>query len=399
VLLALSALLAAFAVAVNHARLWDVRAELQVVADAASLAGAGTLLDDDTLRANTSLYPGLLARATAAADTFAQSNLVQGRPFTLQPNPANYVDGDLVFGTLDTPRSTQFIAAQNIQNPGNPALAKVNTVRVVARETAARGNAPLLIFAQFLDRRSADVQAAATASLDRDVIGFRPLGEHPLPLAPLALLSDTTAAEKRSWQYQVEARKGFDNYRFDPAARAFASGADGIYEFQAVLPLNADELPQANVALLLLGVSDAGGVSQQLLSGVTPEQLQGLGGELVLEASDNRLKVPGSALGPSEGSQQLKQLRAALDQLRQLAEPRLWPLYSGIDSSTGKPILCGFVAARVVTVGTLAAGQPLTCTLQATVVAESTAVTGATRRGVGGIPIVNPYISKVRLVE
>ena len=45
--------------------------------------------------------------------------------------------------------------------------------------------------------------------------------------------------------------------------------------------------------------------------------------------------------------------------------------------STSRPILCGFVAARVVTVTPLATGQPLTFTLQATVVAESTIVSSS----------------------
>lgn len=400
-LLAMSALLVAFAVTVNHARLWNVRAELQVVADAASLAGAGALLDDDQLRGDPSVFPALLARSTDAATLFAQRNLVQGRPFLLQPNPDNFADGDLVFGTLDTPRSTQFVAAQDIQEPGNSALAGVNSARIVSRLTRSRGNAPLLIFAQFLGLGSAEVQATATATLDRDIIGFRPRGEHALPLAPLALLSDPTAADNRSWQYQVEARKGSDKFAYDKDHRVFVAGppGDGIYEFQAALALTNGQLKTANVALLLLGVKDAGEASQQLLNGITADDLQDLGGELVLGAADNRLLVPGNAVGPADGSIELTQLHQALDQLRQSAEPRIWPLYCGIDTSSGKPILCGFVAARVVAVAPLATGQPLTFTLQATVIAAATAVTDATRRGVGGIAIVNPYISKLRLVE
>ena len=45
-------------------------------------------------------------------------------------------------------------------------------------------------------------------------------------------------------------------------------------------------------------------------------------------------------------------------------------------------------------------GQPIfTFTLQPTMISTATAVTDASRRGVGGITLVNPYICKVRLVE
>jgi hypothetical protein len=86
-----------------------------------------------------------------------------------------------------------------------------------------------------------------------------------------------------------------------------------------------------------------------------------------------------------------------LQQLEQSGEPRIWPLYCGLNGS-GQPVLCGFVAARVVTVSG-AAGGTFTFSLQPTMISTATAVTDASRRGVGGIAVVNPYICKVRLVE
>src|SRR4051794_27815142 len=82
-LVAFTVLLALFALAVNHARLWTVRAELQTAADAAALAAVQVLVDDDLLRGNPQYLPALLDRSRAAAQQFAQLNGVDGRGFTL----------------------------------------------------------------------------------------------------------------------------------------------------------------------------------------------------------------------------------------------------------------------------------------------------------------------------
>ncbi len=395
---ALAVLLAALAVAVNQARLWTARAELQVAADAAALAGAGTLVDDALIRGDPGLLPGLLQNAADAAAGYARANPVLGRPFVLLPNPTNLPDGDILFGTVDTPRSRHLTPAVDVQDPDNGGLALVNTVRVAARLTRTRGTAPGLPFAQFMGLGSADVQAEAAATLDRDVIGFQPSGAQPLLLAPLALLADPAAQDARSWQYQVEAGNGPDDVRFDPVGQTFVAGADGIHEMDAVLALDPGQAGAANVSLLLIGVANASDAARQLLAGMTADQIASLGGPFVLAAADNRLTVPGTVLGPAVGSNDLGALEQALTQLQQEAAPRIWPLSSGLDAG-GRPVLCGFVAARVVAVTPAAAGQPLRFTLQATVISSARAVTNAAQRGAGGIALVNPYICKVRLVE
>jgi hypothetical protein len=391
--------LALFALAVNHARLWNTRVELQNNADAAVLAAAAVLVDDDLLRGDPAFLPALLQRSEAEAQRFAQFNLVQAQPFSLQSNPTNHSEGDLVFGTLDVPRSRQLVLGEDVQNPANASLASINAVRVRAALSRERGTAPGLFFGQFVGRGSVDVRAEAAVMLDRDVIGFRPRGDKPLPLAPLGLFSDPSGSDPRSWQNQVEMKNGADDFRYDRVNRVFVAGAgDGLYEMHAVLALDASQTAQGNVSLLYLGVSDAAGISQQLISGVASEQLENMGGNLVLRRADNRLPVPGANQGPPPSTAEAAQLFRSLDQVRALAEPRLWPLYCGLDSNN-QPILCGFVAARVVTVTPLAPHQPLSFVLQPTMVSTANAVTDAGQRGIGGIAITNPYICKIRLVE
>ena len=400
-LFALSALLAAFAVAINETRLWCLRTALQNAADASALAATATLVDDDLLRGNPAYLPALLQRSTAAGQQFAQLNVVQGQPLVLQPNPTNFADGDLVFCTLDSPQTRQFIAAQNISSTSNTALTQVNSVRIAAQLTAARGNAPQLLLGSILARRSMDVIAASAAMLDRDVIGFRPWDQQPLPLAPLALLSDPTGSNPLSWQYQVELKKGKDQYRFDRANQVFVAdpAGDGLYEMSVVLALEASQTSQANVSILFLGGGDIAGAVNQLATGITSNDLSSLGGGLVLRSSDNRLPVAGTTIGPADSSSTATQLYQQLNQLRQSAKPLIWPLYCGQDSGSGNPILCGFVAARVVQVTPISSGQPLQFILQPTMISNSSALTSAAQRGIGGIAITNPYVCKVRLVE
>ncbi len=397
--LVLLALLGIIALAINYTRLWTIRVEMQSAADAAALAGADTLVGDDLLRGDPSALPALIQAASAQAIKYAASNLVQGQPFVLLPNPNNLASGDVVFGTLDQPRGSTFVVATGVNDPTNSALAMINTVQINAWLTRARGNAPSLFLGGLLGLTSVDIHAASAAMLDRDVIGFRPLGQQPLKLAPLAIFSDPSGMDSKSWQYQIEEKNAPDNYRYDAGSHMFVLGppGDGLPEMPIVMATDPSQEGIANVGLLYLGFSDASEIGQQLVMGVTPDQLVSFGSQLVLEPSDNRLRVPGSDIGPAAGSTDLTSIQNGLEQLQQSGEPRVWPLYCGLDGS-GQPILCGFVAARVVTVNAPAGGT-FTFSLQPTMISTATAVTDASRRGIGGIAIVNPYICKVRLVE
>ncbi len=398
-LVGLTLLLTAFAVAVNLTRLWTVRVELQGATDAACDAAAATLVSDDLLRNDLSRLTSLIATASAEANTFAQLNQVNGQPYYLNPNPTNAADGDIVFGMVDNAQSKQFTAVINVNNPTVTLLPLVNAVRVRGVLSQDRGNAPVLTFGQLLGNGSAAVQTASTVMLDRDVIGFVPLGTPPLLLAPLALFADYTAADSRSWQYQVESRKGQDLFTWNPTTLQFTSGTDGLYEFQAVVPTDASQVSMGNVHLLMIGTSNVTDLSGQLQTGVTAEQLTALGGSFVLGAANNQLAVQANQVGSANPSGDLTTLYNALSQLQQSGQARIWPLQSGYDTAGGNSLVCGFVAARVASVNPVTAGQPLTFTLQPTMLSTATAVTDYTRRGVGGVPVLNPYVCKVRFVE
>ncbi len=400
--LLLVVLILLLALAVNQARLWTIRVELQDNADADALAALDTLVGDDLLKAflyqDPAALPGLLGLSRAAALDFAQLNPVNANVLTLQDNPTNQPDGDIVFGTLDRHGSQTFTLATDVNNNQNAQLISINTIRINARLYQSRGNAPALYFPQFTGIPFADVQARSSAMLDRDVIGFQPVVPQALPLAPVALLADySQSPAPTSWQSQVENRQAPDNLAFDAANQQFTAGSDGLPEFAAQLALTPNPATSANVRLLFIGTSDFHGLNAQLLNGVTPADLQAFGSPFVLDGS-NQLTVPGTDQGPALGSQDEQDLQNNLDQLRQSAAVRIWPLYRS--SGGGSVVLCGFVAGRVATV-TPPAGpnDALQFTVQPTMIITHAAVTDATHRGINGVPLVNPYICKTWLVE
>jgi hypothetical protein len=410
VLIAMPVLFLALALALNVARLASARTELHASADAAALAGVQALVDDRMLLHRREIMLDLINQARGEARLYALLNPALGRPVVLAPNLHNDCDGDIVLGTLHKPGDEKFFAA-DVDNKDNQYLHLINTVRVTARRTRERHNQVKLVAGPLLRSAAVDVVIRATATLDRDVIGFRPQGKRPMPLVPIALLSDPRGQDKKSWEFLVEKRGGSDHWRFDRDKRRFVRDAhgDGLFEMRVRLGTarqttgkksgngpGAD--PKANACLLQIGDGDIDDLARQVSFGVTRADLSGfLDGQFVL-GKDNRLIVPGTPLGPRSRSHLLAHLESCLWSLQRSAEPRIWPLYAGF-SSKGMPVLVGFVAARVVDVGSEGKAEGLSFTLQPCMMSTAAAVTDATRRGTGPRSIVNPYICKVRLVD
>ncbi len=396
VLCCLPAMLLAFGLAVYSAELVAVRTELQKAADATALAAAQTLVDDRTLLDSPSLRRILFAEAAGEADRFHRANPVHGQTAELDLNPDNDPDGDVVFGRLGAPRGDRFAAADLAAN--DSPLSAVNAVRVRLDRTRRRKAAVRLPGLPLVGRLAVDMRAVSCAMLDRNVLGFRPVLRKPIPLVPIALLSDPSGRARGSWEYQVERRGGTDQLAFDREACAFRGEADGLPEMRVRLgPVAPGEVEPPNAALLHLGVGDLGGLARQVRLGVGREHLEDFGGELVL-GPDNRKPVPGTTQGPAPGTRGYALLQQALAELCRSGEPRAWPLFVGTDGDSGMPVLSGFVAGRVGCVVEAGEGGGLTFLVQPAVMSTVTAVTErAAPAGAPGAP--NAYLCRVRLVE
>jgi hypothetical protein len=394
-------LLALFLLAVQTTSSRHRQLELQIAADAGALAGANALVDDRLLTEAPNVQDAVMASAEDAAQHFAGLNRIWGSPLTLRPNPANDASGEMLLGTLDHSRSRLFDnrlpLAMHLYQPG------VNAFRVEVRRKG--------------------VAAHATAFVERDVVGFKIQGSlsvpgqtvPAIPVVPLALRCDpcppgpNQAAQwatrhPSSWEYQVLARRGADNWNLlnKFALAEEPSGGDGIPEMRITMSEQGIHHGD-NAHLLAIGVNSVPEVIRQIQTGVTSPDLQDRQQRLLLE-NQNLMHLPRVPLSSAD----MQNLATALEQI--VGQKRVWPLYCELQVSARGEWLAvpGFVAARLVDVqwqvknGTAADSTKavqLTVTLQPTMLITATAVTDHRRRDSGLRCLFNPYICKVRLVE
>jgi hypothetical protein len=407
------ALLLIYALAIQRAVLRHRQLELQITADAAALAGAQATVTDLLLREPLP-QTDVLARARTRAQLYAQFNLVQGQPTTLDDNPCNDPEGELVLGGLDNAFSKAFNAdltrTWDLHNPC------INAVRVR------------------LQRQG--VAAQATAFVDRDVIGFRIQGSQTVPLArdafdfdgvassqlaalplvPLAILTATpnTAAYAASWDFNIIDPVGprLDNFKLHRNEKTnlmeVVSGQDTIREMTVVFSVAGADGNDNGQVLSLGRINNAGptvlGAVSQITTGISQAHLPApYNSQLTLGSIyDSSLPTPSTpnelyvSRLPPEASD-LDALATALTNLK--GRRRVWPLYQSAATGPVNPVkIVGFVAARVLQVSQPAAGQ-VAVVLQPTMILTSTALTDYTRRTLGARTIYNPYVGKVRMVE
>ena len=416
-LLTLPILLLSMSLAFCAVELVEIRTQLRNDADAAALAGVQTFVDDYLLRNDPQRMKELLPLARRNAQQYAELNLVQGQGVVLEANPSNDPDGDIVVGTLLQPYSKEFLLP-DLMAQCDPKWLSINTVRVTARRCAQHPNGPVFLHSgPLLSRQSRNVAAVSTATLDRYVIGFRPLGRQPLPLCPLALFSYRPGNLKHCWEYNVEKRRGADRFKAQRNGSYYQilRGADGLHEMDVFLGAGEEmghkmkasrsdlNVPlrqgKFNCCILYLGTSRLQEVALQIINGVNSSHLSSLGGQLVLGAG-NQLVVHGTPWGPRNTSWDGQLLQSALQQLQSSGAARLWPCFSSFDKETSCPVLCGFVAARVVQVKQSSGqAQAVTFSVQPCMMSTGTAVTDFRRAGIGTAKLPNPYICKIRLVE
>jgi hypothetical protein len=350
----------------------------------------------------------LINNARAAGLRFAQFNRVAGGPLLLKDNPNNLIgpDQEIVIGTLSQPLARDFHADPAVGfDPFDPDL---NAVSASAHR-----------------RR---VGASSGYIVDRDVVGFRlkqppdlPPGQPPpfppqaIPMVPIALLSQPwlrsqdnlsvwQAAAANTWENQILARRGSDQFSLDPTTGRPTAKADGIPEMQVTLTEGFSAGDNAQLVRFDTATSfDTSAV--QAANGVTYADLQALGGQVLLNDGTRRdptkypnpnfVNLPLQVL-PAGGSASLRRSFQGI-----LGQPRVWLLYSGVNNNQNHPtvIVVGFVVARIMSVSGGTGGSGVTLVLQPSVLVTDTAVTDWTLRDLGPRSLYNPYLGRVRLVE
>lgn len=363
-LIALPVLLVLIGLVVYVGLLRDVRYEAQGGADAAALAGARLLADDSLLLRSRYQTPmqNRVRQARQMAQTIGQLNLAGDERLNLDLNESNDPDGDIVIGHLDRPLGGTLTPLPADGNAWDNA--SINAVRVTVR----RSTLPTLLGGQPPQQA---IVARATAFLDWRVVGYRPSHDRPIPLIPIALFSDPSKTDVRSWEAQWH--QGLvDSWSYDGVNRCWQVGADGLPE--VLQPLGGSTQAAGTALFLQIGVEDFAGTIQQIQEGIRRPELErqfGAGGFVLRR--DNKVDVPGTAGLPPEGSPTRRALLETLQNVASTGAARLWPLYSEYDTLQGQVRVSGWTAARIVEIQTQ--GSNLVLVLQPCVLPHAAAVT------------------------
>ncbi len=252
-------LIALLALTVDLGYLKVARTELQRSADAAAMAAAWELIDDDALYGSDSYY--LEEEARTKASQYAALNTV-----TTQGPALDYQD--VLVGYLPNPLDP---ASPMLFGTGNPP----NAVQVSVKKTSSLNGEVPLFFARFLGYDGSSLQAQATAALVNSVIGWTtPSSGGNLDLLPFAL-------DQVTWNGLL-AGVGEDDWTYDPETGELTAGSDGILEVNL--------FPQDTGAPGNRGTVDIGSnnnstadIARQIVEGVSPEDLEYHDGEIKLD--------------------------------------------------------------------------------------------------------------------
>lgn len=296
--LALLAVLGGAALVVDRLALDTAKNELRTSAEAAALAAARELANDDRLRPDFDSV-ALQMKSRFAAARIAAENYIAGEALTLNTEP----NGDVRFGCLRVDPETGetiFVEAEGQDDP--------TTVAVHARRTTDRDSAVRLPMRALYAPTDADVVTVAEASINFGVIGLRPVDELSIPTLPLAILSqaieehDSTpekspatrnphsknsqpAKPRRpsaaSWVRDIEQRRGTDRFGYDASTGEVTQTSDGIPEITLRTAARSADAKSNAFVLALVGDLTQDSLQRQICEGWSADDLQPLGGELL----------------------------------------------------------------------------------------------------------------------
>lgn len=389
--IAFAILIVGIALALVLDRLWldAARVELVTATEAAALAAANQMADDELLRLEPNMST-VLDSARAKAAEVAASNMVAGSPLELDQSE----QGDIRFGRIVADADTGLGKFLEIDY-------RPTSVVVFGGRTRKFGNPVALFFRQLTGQASGDLVATAEASIDNRIVGVRPYEGANTPAIPLAIL-DKHLDPRRvdTWTHQIDGRLGSDDYGYNAATGEITNTPDGIPEFLihgAKQDAKEEDVEKANCHLADLGTGlNPSELARQFTSGWTVADLADFGGEFRLDGSPETLDS-NAILGQDELS--------SLEDL--VGRARICVLYQNPRSQRGIPGQAKVEATRLVAVRILtvreAAGKSVEILVQPAVVTTRTALVSEVGATWSADPEVqyetNPYIYKLFLTQ
>ena len=312
-------LLAVLAFSLDLGVVFVAQGELQRSADAAALSAAWELAEaavEDSVR--TVSRDERIERAREEAERVAALNTVLG----ISP------------GLLST--DVEVGEYTDLEEGGyfNTASLTPNAVRVTVRRSSEINGAVPFFFARALGRQNIDQQLTATAAIATQIRGFRirTPGEN-LAILPITL-------DEPSWDAMM-AGAGSDDYSFDKSTNTVVAGHDGRREIN-LYPQGTGSPGNRGTVDIGSSNNSTSDISRQILSGVTQEDLDYIGGSLELN-ENGELELNGDT-GISAG---VKDELASI-----IGKPRMIPLFRSVRGPGNNAIytIVRFVGVRIMNV-------------------------------------------------
>ncbi len=337
VAISITVLLLMLAIGFDLGWIYLVKNELQNAADAAALAGASQLPDEDFLFGAPDISDDIVA-CRDYAETYAGYNPAARRYITLDRNDANDPDGGVVVGYIEDPMDIN----SPLQTQG---ITEYNSVRVAAQLTQSLNGPLQLFFGALTGVDNLDIGAMATATIDDRVIGFALKEGETLWMLPFTVNVDL-------WD---------EGYPGDPIGASFSGllGLDilrmlaGIacHEsgwYSGVLKLYPYESGPGNFGTVDVGPpnNSTSDLIRQIRYGISPEDLEAIGGLILTDDDDD-----GVFTKWLEGDTGLSTaLRSAIEEI--IDQPRIIPLYRDAYGSGNNRMfeIVRFAGVRVVDV-------------------------------------------------
>ena len=283
--------------------------ELKVAAEAAALAGASQLLDEDILLGSPDQSDDIVD-CRDSAETFANYNTAAGRNLLLDRNDENDPSGGIVVGYIQDPLDL----SSPLQTTG---VATYNSVQVTTR-LSEEANGPLeLLLGAFTGRDTIEVAAQATATLDDRIVGFASVAEdQPLQMLPYSL-KDTL------WYAGLAQYQSFGTY-ISIFPERVAPGNFGSVDIGPPNNSTAD-------------------LERQILYGITAQDLAAVGGMVLEDPDEDGVFTKLLEADPGMSS-------AVKDEFASIiGQTRLLPIHMSVTGQGNNAIfeICGFVGVRI----------------------------------------------------
>ncbi len=345
------------ALSIDVGMLYHTRSELQRTADAAALAAAWSLLDDDRLAGAPDLSQEIAAARQEAAH-YAAANPVLNQAPQLHLNNDNQPDGDVLLGYLNDP--TDPAEQMSFSNPN-----LFNSILVRVRRDASLNGPVELLFARILGVNNSSLSAQAVATFKDGVKGYQvtPTTGNA-EMLPFAL-------KLAAWQALLAGTGSTgDGYAWDADAGQVIEGADGILELNLYPGGGDDQLPPGNFGTVDIGPpnNSTADIARQILSGVSADDLAYFGGVLEL-GPDGTLILEGDTGLSGAVKEQLEAITGAA---------RAIPLFSVVSGpgDNAQFTVVGFAGIRILHVKLTGPMKRKALVIQPSFVVDDAAITG-----------------------